>query len=74
MRSKKILQGFNNTQIYLPWQDLVSSQIEDAKTLAACSDGIVIGSSIVEMIDEESSTKEFGRISKYLREMKTAIS
>ena len=48
--------------------------IEDAKTLAACSDGIVIGSSIVEMIDEESSTKEFGRISKYLREMKTAIS
>ncbi len=48
--------------------------IEDAKTLAAFSDGIVIGSSIVEMIDEESSTKEFGRISKYLREMKTAIS
>jgi tryptophan synthase alpha chain len=48
--------------------------IEDAKTLAACSDGIVIGSSIVEMIDEESTTKEFGRISKYLREMKTAIS
>ena len=48
--------------------------IEDAKTLAAYSDGIVIGSSIVEMIDEESSTKEFGRITKYLREMKTAIS
>jgi len=48
--------------------------IEDAKMLAAYSDGIVIGSSIVEMIDEESSTKEFGRISKYLREMKTAIS
>lgn len=47
---------------------------DDAKTLAACSDGIVIGSSIVEMIDEESSTKEFDRISKYLREMKTAIS
>ncbi|MDA0949250.1 MAG: tryptophan synthase subunit alpha [Proteobacteria bacterium] len=47
---------------------------EDAKTLAACSDGIVIGSSIVEMIDEESLTKEFGRIGKYLREMKTAIS
>jgi tryptophan synthase alpha chain len=48
--------------------------IEDAKTLAAYSDGIVIGSSIVEMIDEESLTKEFGRIGKYLREMKTAIS
>ena len=48
--------------------------IEDAKMLAAYSDGIVIGSSIVEMIDEESLTKEFGRIGKYLREMKTAIS
>ena len=48
--------------------------IEDAKTLAAYSDGIVIGSSIVEMIDEESLTKEFGKIGKYLREMKTAIS
>ena len=47
---------------------------EDAKVLAACSDGIVIGSSIVEMIAEESSTKEFDRIGKYLREMKAAIS
>jgi tryptophan synthase alpha chain len=48
--------------------------VEDASTLAACSDGIVIGSSIVEMIADESKTKEFGRIGKYLREMKTAIS
>ena len=47
---------------------------EDARTLAECSDGIVIGSSIVQMIDEESKSKEFGRISNYLKEMKAAIS
>ena len=46
----------------------------DARTLAECSDGIVIGSSIVQMIDEESKSKEFGRISNYLKEMKAAIS
>ena len=48
--------------------------IDDARTLAECSDGIVIGSSIVQMIDEESKSKEFGRISNYLKEMKAAIS
>ena len=48
--------------------------VEDASTLAACSDGVVIGSSIVEMIADESKSKEFGRIGEYLREMKTAIS
>ena len=47
---------------------------DDARTLAECSDGIVIGSSIVQMIDEESKSKEFGRISDYLKEMKAAIS
>ena len=36
--------------------------------------GSGIGSSIVEMIADESKTKEFGRIGEYLREMKTAIS
>ena len=40
---------------------------DDARTLAECSDGIVIGSSIVQMIDEESKSKEFGRISDYLK-------
>ena len=48
--------------------------VEDASTLAECSDGIVIGSSIVEMIADESKSKEFGRIGEYLRKMKTAIS
>ena len=48
--------------------------VEDAATLAACSDGVVVGSSIVQMIADNSQSKEFDRISKYLREMKTAIS
>ena len=46
----------------------------DAKILAESSEGIVIGSSIVEMINEESNSKEFDRISNYLKEMKAAIS
>ena len=46
----------------------------DAKILAESSEGIVIGSSIVEMINEESKSKEFDRISNYLKEMKAAIS
>ena len=47
---------------------------EDAKTLAKFSDGIIIGSSIVEMINEASATKEFDRIGKYIKDMKIAIS
>ena len=47
---------------------------EDAKTLAKFSDGIIIGSSIVEMINEASTTKEFDRIGKYIKDMKIAIS
>ena len=46
---------------------------EDAKTLAKFSDGIIIGSSIVEMINEASTTKEFDRIGKYIKDMKIAI-
>ena len=47
---------------------------DDAKILAESSEGIVIGSSIVEMINEEANSKEFDRISNYLKEMKAAIS
>ena len=47
---------------------------DDAKILAESSEGIVIGSSIVEMINEESKSKEFDRISIYLKEIKAAIS
>ena len=46
----------------------------DAKMLSACSDGVIIGSSIVEMINESSNSKEFARIGEYLKEIKQAIS
>ena len=35
---------------------------EDAKLLSKCSDGVIIGSSIVQMIEESSKSKEFDRI------------
>ena len=48
--------------------------VEDARLLSDCSDGIIIGSSIVKMIEEESSSKEFDRIGNYISEIKKAIS
>ena len=47
---------------------------EDAKLLADCSDGVIIGSSLVQMIEEGSAKKEFDRIGKYISEIKKAIS
>ena len=47
---------------------------EDAKLLSSCSDGVIVGSSIVKMIEENSQTKEFDRIGKYISELKQAIS
>ncbi len=47
---------------------------EDAKLLSEYSDGIIVGSSIVEMIHKESDSKQFDRIGAYLRELKEAIS
>ena len=47
---------------------------EDAKILSNCADGIIIGSSIVKMIEEGSSTKEFDKIGSYLADIKKAIS
>lgn len=47
---------------------------EDAKLLADCSDGVIIGSSLVQMIEEGSEKKEFDRIGKYISEIKKAIS
>jgi len=47
---------------------------EDAKLLSEYSDGIIVGSSIVDMIDQEAESKQFDRIGKYLRELKNAIS
>lgn len=47
---------------------------EDAKLLSEYSDGIVVGSSIVDMIHKESDSKQFDRIGEYLRKLKEAIS
>ena len=47
---------------------------EDAKLLSKYSDGVIIGSSIVQMIEEGSDLKEFDRITEYIKEIKLAIS
>ena len=47
---------------------------DDAKLLAKCSDGVIIGSSIVKMIEESSDSREFDRIGQYITEIKQAIS
>ena len=47
---------------------------EDARLLSEYSDGVIVGSSIVEMIHKESDSKQFDRIGAYLRELKEAIS
>ena len=47
---------------------------EDAKLLSQYSDGVIIGSSIVQMIEEGSQSKEFDRIRTYITDIKKAIS
>ncbi len=47
---------------------------EDAKLLSQHSDGVIIGSSIVQMIEEGSQSKEFDRIRTYITDIKKAIS
>ena len=47
---------------------------EDAKLLSEYSDGVIVGSSIVDMIHKESDSKQIDRIGAYLRELKEAIS
>ena len=47
---------------------------EDAKLLSEYSDGVIVGSSIVDMIHKESDSKQFDRIGEYLRKLKEAIS
>lgn len=46
---------------------------EDARLLSKYSDGVIIGSSLVEMIEENSQSKEFDRIGQYIAEIKQAI-
>lgn len=45
----------------------------DAQLLASFSDGIVIGSSIVDLINKNSEIKDFHAVSDYIRSMKDAI-
>jgi len=47
---------------------------EDARLLANHSDGIIIGSSIVKMIEDNSDSKEFAKIGDYISDIKKAIS
>ena len=47
---------------------------DDARLLSSCSDGVIIGSSIVQVIEESSQSKEFDRIGQYISELKQAIS
>lgn len=46
---------------------------DDAYNLSKISDGIVIGSSLVEMINDQSSQKEFKKIYNYLKTISEAI-
>jgi tryptophan synthase alpha chain len=46
---------------------------EDAKILAKSADGVIVGSSIVEMIDSAKTTKDFSEIENYLKDLHKAI-
>ena len=46
---------------------------DDAKLLSSFSDGIVVGSSIVELIYKNSENKDFHEVSDYISNMKDAI-
>ena len=46
---------------------------DDAKLLSSFSDGIVIGSSIVDLIHKNSENKDFHEVSDYISNMKDAI-
>ena len=45
----------------------------DANILAECADGVIVGSSIVEMIDAAKETKDFSKIEEYLKDLHRAI-
>ena len=46
---------------------------EDAKILAKSADGVIVGSSIVAMIDSAKTTKDFSEIENYLKDLHKAI-
>ena len=46
---------------------------DDVQLLSSFSDGVVIGSSIVELIHKNSENKDFREVSDYISSMKDAI-
>ena len=46
---------------------------DDVQLLSSFSDGVVIGSSIVELIHKNSENKDFREVSDYISNMKDAI-
>ena len=75
--SNEISNNVNEIKKYASVPTLAGFGIKsagDASLLSQHSDGIIIGSSIVQMIEQNSVTKEFDRIREYITEIKQAIS
>ena len=77
LNSEEIIKNIDTIKKYAKVPTLAGFGIkskEDAKLLSKHSDGVIIGSSIVKMIEDNSKTKEFAKIGDYLVSMKKAIS
>ncbi|MDC3102853.1 tryptophan synthase subunit alpha [Gammaproteobacteria bacterium] len=76
LNSEEIIKNIETIKKYAKVPTLAGFGIkseEDAKLLSKHSDGVIIGSSIVKMIEDNSKTKEFAKIGDYLVSMKKAI-
>ena len=76
LNSEEIIKNIDTIKKYAKVPTLAGFGIkseEDAKLLSKHSDGVIIGSSIVKMIEDNSKTKEFAKIGDYLVSMKKAI-
>ena len=76
LNSDEIIKNIDTIKKYAKVPTLAGFGIksqEDAKLLSKHSDGVIIGSSIVKMIEDNSKTKEFAKIGDYLVSMKKAI-
>ena len=76
LNTEEIIKNIDTIKKYAKVPTLAGFGIkseEDAKLLSKHSDGVIIGSSIVKMIEDNSKTKEFAKIGDYLVSMKKAI-
>ena len=76
LNSEEIIKNIDTIKKYAKVPTLAGFGIkseEDARLLSNHSDGVIIGSSIVKMIEDNSKTKEFAKIGDYLVSMKKAI-